>query len=146
GCQLRFRQNVRRSLELAAKQPERLSVMDQRIVNGVRVFAPESREALIDHAFANGSLLVAVNAEKILHATEQTRDIINRNLGYPDGFGAVMALKKKGLKNVVKIPGCELWLDIVRAHYLDKKFYLVGGKDAAIENVVTRLHQEFPGI
>lgn len=120
--------------------------MQYRRLNEIRVYAPATNSDLIDFAFANHSLLVAVNAEKILHATEQTRNIINRNLGYPDGIGAVMGLKKKGLGDVVKIPGCELWLDIVNAHYQDKTFYLVGGKDAVIEQTVTGLRREFPGI
>jgi len=120
--------------------------MESRIVNGVKVYAPDSRQALIDYAFANGSLLVAVNAEKILHATDQTRSIINRNVGYPDGIGAILGLRKKGEGNAVKIPGCELWLDIIRAHYRDKTFYLVGGRDPVIEATVARLREEFPGI
>lgn len=120
--------------------------MEHRLLNGVSVYAPSARQALIDFAFANQSLLVAVNAEKILHATEETRNIINRNVGYPDGLGAVMGLKRKGLPEVIKIPGCELWLDIVRAHYRDKRFYLVGGKDVVIDETVTKLRKEFPGI
>lgn len=120
--------------------------MDSDKLNGVRVFAPTSRQALIEYAFQNRSLLVAVNAEKLLHATDQTRSIINRNVGYPDGLGAVMGLKKKGLRHVVKIPGCELWLDIIRRHYQDKSFYLVGGKDAVIGQTVAQLKAEFPGI
>lgn len=120
--------------------------MQHRTINGLRVYAPVTRQVLIDHAFANHCLLVAVNAEKILHASEQIRDIINRNIGYPDGIGAVMGLKKKGLQDVIKIPGCELWLDIVRAHHRDKRFYLVGGTDAVIEDTVDRLRSEFPGI
>jgi UDP-N-acetyl-D-mannosaminouronate:lipid I N-acetyl-D-mannosaminouronosyltransferase len=120
--------------------------MESNFLNGVRVFAPTSRQALIDYAFQNRSLLVAVNAEKVLHATDQTRSIINRNIGYPDGLGAVMGLKKKGLRDVVKIPGCELWLDIIRSHYQGKSFYLVGGKEAVISRTVTQLKAEFPGI
>ena len=121
-------------------------MMQHRTINGMRVYAPPTRQVLIDHAFSNHSLLVAVNAEKILNASEESRNIINRNIGYPDGIGAVMALKKKGLPDVVKIPGCELWLDIVREHQRDKRFYLVGGKDAVIEETVARLRSEFPGI
>lgn len=120
--------------------------MDSDKLNGVRVFAPTSRQALIEYAFQNRSLLVAVNAEKLLHATDQTRSIINRNVGYPDGLGAVMGLKKKGLRDVVKIPGCELWLDIIRSHYRDKSFYLVGGKESVIGQAVAQLKAEFPGI
>lgn len=120
--------------------------MNYLLVNGLKIYAPPSRQALIDYAFTNGSLLVAVNAEKILHATEQTRSIINRNVGYPDGLGAILGLRKKGQGDVVKIPGCELWLDIIRAHHRDKSFYLVGGHDSVISETVVRLNREFPNI
>lgn len=115
-------------------------------LNGVKTYAPQSREELINYAFERKAILVAINAEKILHATDESRDIINRNLGYPDGIGAVWALEKKGCKNVVKIPGCELWLDIVKQFYKTKSFYLVGGKDEVIKQTVSQLQQEFFGI
>ena len=100
-------------------------------------------------SFVNGrkGILVAINAEKILHATPETRDIINRNIGYCDGIGAVMALKKHGYKNAVKLPGCELWLKIIASLYdKGKKFYLVGSKQDVIEATVKKLKQEFKGI
>ena len=90
--------------------------MESMLLNGVKTYAPQSRDDLITFAMANKSILVAVNAEKILHATESTRAIIGRNVGYPDGTGAVWALQKKGYHNTVKIPGCELWLDIVKTY------------------------------
>ena len=102
--------------------------MKSTYLNGVNTFAPKSRQEFIDYALDHKKILVAVNAEKILHATAQSQTIINRNLGYPDGIGAVWALKKKGFKEIVKIPGCELWLDIIAHAYKDKTFYLVGGK------------------
>jgi UDP-N-acetyl-D-mannosaminouronate:lipid I N-acetyl-D-mannosaminouronosyltransferase len=89
---------------------------------------------------------VAINAEKILHATDETRTLINKNIGYADGIGAVWALRRKGIKDVVKIPGCELWLDIVRSAYKNKTFYLIGGKQEVIDATVSKLRMEFPGI
>ena len=120
--------------------------MFSEVVNGVKIYAPKSREALIEYAIKHQKILVAINAEKILHATPESRDIINRNLGYPDGIGAVWALKKKGIKEVVKIPGCELWLNIIKKHYKAKSFYLVGGKQTVIENTVIKLKAQFEGI
>jgi UDP-N-acetyl-D-mannosaminouronate:lipid I N-acetyl-D-mannosaminouronosyltransferase len=116
------------------------------VVNGIKVYAPKSREALIEYSIKHQKILVAINAEKILHTTDESRDIINRNIGYPDGIGAVWALKKKGVKEVVKIPGCELWLNIINKHYKAKSFYLVGGKQAVIENTVIKLKAQFEGI
>ncbi|PTX44476.1 UDP-N-acetyl-D-mannosaminouronate:lipid I N-acetyl-D-mannosaminouronosyltransferase [Christiangramia gaetbulicola] len=120
--------------------------MQSQILNGVQTFAPESRDSLIEFAAKGKKILVAVNAEKILHATDTSRDIINRNLGYPDGIGAVMALKQKGVKDVVKIPGCELWLDIIKTFHKEKTFYLVGGKQEIIQETVSELKRQFAGI
>ena len=116
-------------------------------LNGVKVYAFVSDEELLDYIERKKGILVAINAEKILHATEQTRGIINRNIGYCDGIGAVMAMKKKGYKDVVKIPGCELWLKIIASMYRENKtFYLVGGKQEVIEATVSKLKEEFARI
>ena len=53
-------------------------------LNDVNVYVPNSRKELMKYAFAHNSILVAVNGEKIYHATDATRSIINRNVGYPD--------------------------------------------------------------
>ena len=116
-------------------------------VNGIKVYPLTSEKELLERANQQKGILVAINAEKIVRATEQTRTIINRNIGYCDGFGAVMALKKRGCKNVVRIPGCELWLKIIAALYQNNKtFYLVGGKQEVIESTVKKLRGEFKGI
>lgn len=120
--------------------------MTSESLNGVTTYAPTSRTELMAYAMTHQKILVAVNAEKILHATEASRAIINRNLGYPDGVGAVWALHKKGHPEVVKIPGCELWLDIVKHYHKTKSFYLVGGKQDVIEDTIAKLHQDFKGI
>lgn len=123
-------------------------MQDNRVeLNGVKVHPFSSREELLDYVDQKKGILVAINAEKILHATPETRSIIYRNIGYCDGYGAVMALKQKGYKDVVKIPGCELWLDLIRAMYRNgKTFYLVGGKQEVIEQTAAKLNMEFPGI
>ena len=120
--------------------------MEKISLNGVEVFPFTSEAQLMDYADTHKGILVAINAEKILHATDATRSIINRNMGYCDGDGAMMALKKKGIKNVCKMPGCELWLKIVGRYYSSKTFYLVGGKQEVIEATVDKLRREFPCI
>jgi UDP-N-acetyl-D-mannosaminouronate:lipid I N-acetyl-D-mannosaminouronosyltransferase len=120
--------------------------MDSVSINNIRVYSFSSRKELIEYAEKEKKSLIAINAEKILHATEQTRLLINHNIGYPDGIGAVLALKKKGLKKAVKIPGCELWLDIIEHFYKSKSFYLIGAKEEVIQQTVGKLKKEFPKI
>ena len=115
--------------------------------NGVRLYPFSSFDELIEYAQDKKKLLVAINAEKILHATPQTKDIINRNIGYCDGTGAVMAAKKHGERNAVKLPGCELWLKIIEKLYPQgRSFYLVGSRPEVIEKTVDGLKSQFPGI
>lgn len=115
-------------------------------LNGVNIYAFTSDNQLLEYMDGNKGILVAINAEKILHATEQTRNIINRNIGYCDGVGAQLALKQKGIKEAIKIPGCELWLKIIVRFHHSKSFYLVGAKPNTIKETVERLRVEFPGI
>jgi len=97
--------------------------MNKVLLNGVSTYSFASRRELIDFVSKEKkNPLWAINAEKILHATDQTRGLINKNIGYSDGIGAVWALKKKGFSDTLKIPGCELWLDIVSALSEKKHF------------------------
>ena len=120
--------------------------MNKISLNGVDVFPFPSVDALLEYVDSKKGILVAINAEKILHATTESRNIINRNIGYCDGAGAMKALKQKGAKDACKIPGCELWLKIIGRYYKEKTFYLVGGKQQVINNTVEKLKQEFQGI
>ena len=120
--------------------------MEKVSLRGVEIFPFSSANELLRFVDERKGILVAINAEKILHATEQTRSIINRNIGYCDGAGAMRALHQRGYKDAIKIPGCELWLQIVGMSYKDNSFYLVGGKQEVIEETVEKLKQDFPGI
>lgn len=121
-------------------------ILEKVSLNGVEVFPYTSEQQLLQYVEEHKGILVAINAEKILHATDQTRAIINRNIGYCDGSGAMLALRQKGYKDACKIPGCELWLKIIQAFYKEKTFYLVGAKPQVIQETVTKLQAEFPGV
>lgn len=119
--------------------------MEGVMLNGVRVFPFATFDELLSDIVERKGILVAINAEKILHATDETRAIINRNIGYCDGAGAVLALRAHGCE-AVKLPGCELWLKIVGSCYAEKSFYLVGGRQEVIEDTVEKLRTDYPGI
>ena len=120
--------------------------MDKVSLNGVEIFPFDSEQQLLHYVDTHKGILVAINAEKILHATEQTRAIINRNIGYCDGACAQMALNQKGYKYACKIPGCELWLKIITRFYKEKTFYLVGGKPQIVNETVEKLCSEYQDI
>lgn len=121
-------------------------MMDSIFVKNIRLFAPTSRKELIDEAFVQKKILIAVNAEKILMADQEFAEFISSNIGYPDGIGAVWLLQKRGFKSVKKIPGVELWLEIIAQRYQSNSFYLVGGKEDVIQLTVKKVKKHFPGI
>ncbi len=115
-------------------------------LNGLPTHAFASVDQLLDYVADQKKILVAINALKIVNATPQTRAIVASNIGYCDGWGAQLALKKKGVRNAIKIPGVELWLHIVERYHATKSFYLLGGRPQVIEGTVAKLRQQFPGI
>ena len=114
-------------------------------INNVKTFAFESREDLLDFIEEKKTILIAINTEKILKEDPKLKQIINQNIGYTDGVGAIMALHQKGLQ-AVKIPGAELWLDIIKKFHNEKTFYLLGSAQDIIDKTVAKLKIEYPNI
>lgn len=120
--------------------------MDCVSINDINVYPFESNEELLNYIDRHKGILVAINTQKVVDATDETRKIINRNIGYCDGAGVVLMLKRKGFTKAIKIAGCELWLKIIKKFYDQKSIYLVGGKQQVIEQTVAQLKQDFDGI
>lgn len=114
-------------------------------INGVKIFSFENRENLLDFIENQKKILIAINSEKIIKDNVKLKEIISRNIGYPDGIGAVMALRQKGF-DAVRIPGAELWLDIVNRFQKEKSFYLLGSSKDVIDKTVSKLKKEYPDI
>ena len=119
--------------------------MDSTTIKGIRLYSPKSTDSLIETALKEKRILVAINAEKILMADPKFADFISNNIGYPDGIGAVWLLHRRGFAYAKRIPGVELWLDIIRSRYQKNTFYLIGGKEEVIQATVRSLEKEFPG-
>lgn len=82
--------------------------MEKSCLRGVDVYPFRSADEIIDFADRRKGILVAINAEKVMFATDDTRRIINNNIGYCDGSGPVLALRQKGFKDVCKVAGLSL--------------------------------------
>lgn len=120
--------------------------MEKSCLRGVDVYPFRSADEIIDFADRRKGILVAINAEKVMFATDDTRCIINNNIGYCDGSGPVLALRQKGFKDVCKVAGCDLWLNIVDRFHSVKSFYIVGASEDVNACVVEKLRTEYPGI
>lgn len=114
-------------------------------MNNKRIFAFDSKDEIIAHIRKEKRILIAMGTEKILSQDPKLQEIINGGIGYPDGIGAVLALRRKGIP-AVKIRGTELWLNIINAYHREKSFYLLGGTNEIIRLTVEKLKKDYPGI
>lgn len=119
--------------------------MEKIPINGIEVFPFNSESELCNYVKKHKGILVAVNAEKIIKASEQLRKIINQNIGYCDGAGAVKALKRKGYLQTIRIPGCELWLKLID-NDSTASFYLIGSTNKVISGTVKKLRETYPSL
>lgn len=120
--------------------------MDRIIIQDMGIIPFNGTEDLLDYVQHNTGILVAVNAEKILKADDSLRALTRKHIGYCDGVGAVLVLRKYGYKGVSRIPGVELWLDIIRRFQTTKSFYFIGSTKETINATIESLNNDFPGI
>lgn len=116
------------------------------LVNGFRLYGFNSPASLISKALEEKKILIALNAEKLYRGEATLQEISREGIGYADGIGAVLALKKSGHKEVVRIPGSELWLKIIEELSPQECIYLVGGTEEVVNAVVAKLKRAFPRI
>ena len=86
-----------------------IGVNDRIELNGMKVYPFSSPQELLAYVDSHKGILVAVNAEKVTKATDETRKVVNDNIGYADGAGVVVAMHKMGHPDAVRIAGCDLF-------------------------------------
>lgn len=114
-------------------------------INHKRTFAFLEKRELLDYINHKRKILIALNAEKLNNNDERLDEIINQNIGYPDGIGATLALRRKGFHSI-KIAGAEFWLDIIERYSNSKSFYLIGSTDEVIHETVVKLKENYPNL
>lgn len=120
-----------------------------RTIAGIEVTAFTSMEqavgAIIKEGVIQPGLAVAINAEKVLSAinSHSVREVIElATLRYADGFPIVWTLRKKGLESI-RIPGCDLWLELMKCSSKNKvPVYILGSTADVNAGVVSKLIKE----
>lgn len=92
-------------------------------------------------------ILVAMNPEKIMLARRDNdlRDVLQAaDLRYPDGIGVVKVMRRRLGLDVARIPGCELWEQLMaKAGEGDIGVYLLGGKPTVVEMTADKLIRQY---
>lgn len=114
-------------------------------LNGIDIYGFQSSQEFLDYINNKKCILIALNAEKINKRDSIIERLSKTHIGYPDGIGAVMALRRKGIHST-RIPGAEFWLDIISKYHRTKSFYFIGSTSKVIEQTITNLKIKFPDI
>ena len=120
--------------------------MQTRCINDYKVYSFSSDKELVRYVDCLNGMLIAINAEKLSIKNSEFRALVNENVGFPDGIAAVLALRRLGCPQAVKIAGCELWLKILEEYSDRKSFYLIGSTQDVIGITVDKLRKRYKGI
>lgn len=111
-------------------------------IAGVPVMPFESIDHVLENVFnANGAVIpgaaIAINPEKILKSIEDQavkNVLLDATIPYADGIGAVKAMEKKSNQKLSRIPGVELWYEIVKkAGKTANSVFIVGARPEVSE-------------
>jgi UDP-N-acetyl-D-mannosaminouronate:lipid I N-acetyl-D-mannosaminouronosyltransferase len=118
------------------------------LIGGVEVSAFKSINDVIDNAILSNSGVIpgvgiAINPEKII-AARRSRALgellAKATLKYPDGIGVSYVMNKKLKLKVARIPGCELWEQLMVKSVHDKiPVFLVGASESVLQQTKNKL-------
>lgn len=103
--------------------------------------------SIISSSLDKATIAVAINPEKILSSmnNKSTYDALSvADIRYLDGIGTVKLAERKVKHKLSRIPGCELWLELMkRAGELQLPVFILGSSNDVIHLTVKKLASEF---
>jgi UDP-N-acetyl-D-mannosaminouronate:lipid I N-acetyl-D-mannosaminouronosyltransferase len=116
-------------------------------IDGLSIKLYESIDAAVTDVFQNymdsDYSAVAINPEKIIlsRESEAVRMVLEDcDIRYADGIGVVKFISHKVKAKIARIPGCELWEEVMKeAGLRNTSVYLVGSKAETLQGTITKL-------
>lgn len=120
-------------------------------VGSIKVMAFKSMDELLERVFDSKNqvvpgIAIAINPEKVIKCTENLgaqNAVLSASIPYADGIGVVRLLERKLKKKLVRIPGVDLWYEImVLAGKWQSRVYLVGSTEETVDKCALQLKTE----
>lgn len=118
----------------------------------ISVGSYHSNQHIIDEMYKQldkqgSSIAIAINPEKVLATidSDEIKKVIQQcDIKYADGVGVVKAMENKLGKKLPRLPGCELWVDLMKSSVeRHTPVYLVGASEEVLSLTRKKLQQEF---
>lgn len=101
-------------------------------------------QSIINNYLNDANIAVAINPEKILSSISNSdtyKAVEVADIRYLDGIGTVKLAEKKLNKKLCRIPGCELWENLmIEAGKNNISVYILGADKAVVEKTVAKLN------
>ncbi|WP_036759697.1 WecB/TagA/CpsF family glycosyltransferase [Photobacterium halotolerans] len=127
--------------------------IDSVVISGLNISCFKSMDEAVDMIFDDyiytekTGLAVAMNPEKIMmyRIDETVKETVDfSTLRYIDGIGVAKLASSKLNKDIPRIPGCELWEELmVRAGREHLPVYLIGASSEVLTNTVLKLAEKY---
>jgi UDP-N-acetyl-D-mannosaminouronate:lipid I N-acetyl-D-mannosaminouronosyltransferase len=102
---------------------------------------------IINNYLDKASSAVAINPEKVILSKESSliKNVLENNeVRYADGIGVVKYLSYKTNRKISRIPGCELWEQLMKEAGIRKlPVYLIGAKSETLNQVIVKLKESY---
>lgn len=90
---------------------------------------------------------IAINPEKIIKARNDKdvkKTLMSATIRFADGIGVVKTLSRKSNQRVVRIPGCELWEELLKKSTKHQMpVFLVGATTEVLEQTRIKLTEQY---
>ncbi|WGS60768.1 WecB/TagA/CpsF family glycosyltransferase [Vibrio lentus] len=101
---------------------------------------------IVTNRMGKATIAVAINPEKIImySKSEEIKNALDlADIRFLDGIGAVIAINKKYNVRVNRIPGCELWLELMKVSAKNNlSVYLLGASEPVNSKAVKALKKQ----
>lgn len=123
--------------------------MYQSEISSIPVDCFQTIDEAVDYILSHGrgKIAVAINPEKILASIKDEKIknvLLDADIRYLDGIGAVKVAQAKLKKNINRIPGCELWESLMQASGKTKRsVFLLGADSAVVSKTKLKLEAQY---
>jgi UDP-N-acetyl-D-mannosaminouronate:lipid I N-acetyl-D-mannosaminouronosyltransferase len=123
--------------------------MYQSEISSIPVDCFQTIDEAVDYIFSHGrgKIAVAINPEKILASIKDDKIknvLLDADIRYLDGIGAVKVAQAKLKRDINRIPGCELWESLMQAAGKTKRsVFLLGADSTVVSNTKLKLEAQY---
>ena len=118
--------------------------MDKNVIFGFELYCFKNQTELANYVINTPAQYISLSAESLLTKSSLLIDIMKNNdsVLYADGAGVVLCARVIHGQKLLKLPGCEVWLEVIERTE-NAKVALIGAKESVLAKTKTKLVTDY---